>query len=48
MDSSENNAGNKTIRLETPVEKTQRTIRVSSPFPTRIFAKKRELDELTR
>ena len=46
MDSSENNAGNKTIRLETPVEKTQRTIRVSSPFPTRIFAKKRELDEL--
>ena len=46
MDSSENNAGNRTIRLEAPVEKTQRTIRVSAPFPTRIFAKKRDLDEL--
>lgn len=46
MDSSENNAGNKTIRLSAPVEKTQRTIRVSTPFPTRIFAKKRDLDEL--
>ena len=43
---TENNAGNKTIRLETPVEKTQRTIRVSTPFPARIFAKKRDIDEL--
>ncbi len=45
-DHPDNNAANKTIRLETPVEQTQRTIRVTAPFPARIFSKKRDLDEL--
>ncbi len=45
-DQQENGTGNKTIRLETPVEKTQRTIRVTTPFQTRIFPKKRDLDDL--
>ena len=45
-DHPDNNAANKTIRLEAPVEQTQRTIRVTAPFPARIFSKKRDLDEL--
>ena len=45
-DQQENGTGNKTIRLETPVEKTRRTIRVTTPFQTRIFPKKRDLDDL--